>query len=116
MKSYIIAGSIVSLALCLLMGCWMISHAIIEYAEVHAKAIANERPKTKVTSLMTEKEAASYLGISETELKLLGPNRNSTGSSESYLPYLQIGNKIYYSLPALNEWLLKDSSLTIFGE
>ncbi len=61
---------------------------------------------------MTTKEVANYFGIGQEEMYKLGPV-GGEGYTSSILPYVKIGNKVYYSKFAIDRWLQKGESISV---
>lgn len=102
MKNNLIALSIFCLALSIGIGSWLISNRIN----------VNQQPSSQ-SVLLTESELASYLGLSNEEVKKLGPTKEEDGAYSKVLPYLQIGNKVYFSKTAIDKWLTNNEATSI---
>ncbi len=111
MKNNFIAISIVSLGICILIGSWLIADSLKEVNEP-APAPTIEHVDFSKAQLMTTKEVANYLGIDQEEMYKLGPI-GGEGYSSSILPYVKIGNKVYYSKFAIDMWLQKGESFSV---
>ncbi|HJV16812.1 MAG TPA: helix-turn-helix domain-containing protein [Bacillales bacterium] len=101
MKNYLTALSIFCLALSIVIGSWLISNRI------------NVNQPSSQSVLLTQSELASYLGLSIEEVNKLGPTKEEEGSFTSVLPYLKIGNKVYFSKVAVDKWLTNNVAYTI---
>ncbi|MFJ7736689.1 helix-turn-helix domain-containing protein [Lysinibacillus sp. NPDC097287] len=102
MKNSLLALSIFSLAVSIVVSSWLISNSL-----------TNE-PKELVVypELLTQEQAADYLGLTISELIKLGPI--SAGAwTTSNIPYIKIGNKYYYSKEAINNWLKEEQAITV---
>lgn len=102
MKNNLIALSIFCLALSIVIGSWLISNRIN----------VNQQPSSQ-SVLLTESELASYLGLSNEEVKKLGPTKEEDGAYSTVLPYLKIGNKVYFSKTAIDKWLTNNEATGI---
>ena len=111
MKNNFIAISIVSLGICILVGSWLIADGLRVVNEpIQTPTI--EQVDFSQTQLMTTNEVADYLGIDQEEMVKLGPV-GGEGYSSSILPYVKIGNKVYYSKSAIDMWLQNDNSISV---
>jgi hypothetical protein len=70
-----------------------------------ADNFANQQQKTTYPELLTREELSTYLGISEEEVGKLSPI-TSEGYSGIVLPYVKIGNNVYFPKKAIDKWLL----------
>ncbi|WP_318614624.1 helix-turn-helix domain-containing protein [Sporosarcina sp. YIM B06819] len=107
MKSNVIALSIFSLALAIVLGSWLIAEGLRENA-VSGKEIVITTTPTKETiqaQIFTITELASYLGLSEADVEKLGPASVGDGITTSILPYLRIDDTVYYPKEAVDRWL-----------
>ncbi len=111
MKNNFIALSIVSLGICILIGSWLIADGLKEVNEP-IPATTIEQVDFSKAQLMTTKEVADYLGIDQEEMYKLGPV-GGEGYSSSILPYVKIGNKVYYSKFAIDMWLQNANSISV---
>lgn len=102
MKNNLIALSIICLALSIVIGSWLISD----------KININKQPSSQ-SVLLTESELASYLGLTIEEVKKLGPTMEESGTYTSALPYLKIGNKVYFSKTAVDNWLTNNAGYSV---
>jgi hypothetical protein len=84
---------------------------IRQEAEKTAEGISNNQ-ETIYPELLTREELSIYLGISEEEVGKLAPM-----PSESYsgivLPYIKIGNNVYFSKKAIDKWLLNVEATSV---
>jgi hypothetical protein len=103
MKNNLTAFSIFSLAVSIVIGSWLISNGMIPQSVEHTQEenTLNENEK----KLLTQKELATYLGISIEEVIKLGPVGAGNGYTTSELPYIKIDKKIYFSKDAIDKWL-----------
>lgn len=111
MKNNLIALSIVSLGICILIGSWLIADGLKEVNKP-IPATTIEQVDFSKAQLMTTKEVADYLGIDQEEMVKLGPV-GGEGYSSSILPYVKIGNKVYYSKFAIDMWLQNANSISV---
>ncbi|NRD76605.1 helix-turn-helix domain-containing protein [Bacillus sp. BRMEA1] len=102
MKNNLTALSIFCLALSIVIGSWLISNRI---------NVNQQSPSQSI--LLTQSELASYLGLSIEEVTKLGPTKEEDGSYTSVLPYLKIGNKVYFSKSAVDKWLTNNEGYGI---
>lgn len=115
MKNNFVAMSIFSLAVSIVIGSWLISNGLNSQnfskpnpSSQNADKVVQEEEK----KLLTQEELASYLGLSVEESKRLGPV-GGTGSKTSVLPFIQIGEKVYYSKDAIDKWLEQDGVASV---
>ncbi|RDI45686.1 helix-turn-helix domain-containing protein [Falsibacillus pallidus] len=117
MKHYLTPISILVLALSIYCGCrmlaneWKQDHFIKQDAAASIRSVL-DRGVQKPKLLMTADEVAVYLGINTEEVQQLGPIANSSGVT-SELPYIQIGNQIYFSKMAVDEWISKQGTVIV---
>ncbi|MBU0903658.1 MAG: helix-turn-helix domain-containing protein [Firmicutes bacterium] len=111
MKNNFIAISIVSLGICILIGSWLIAEGFKEVNESVPTTTIKQVDFSKA-QLMTTKEVANYLGIDQEEMVKLGPV-GGEGYTSSILPYVKIGNKVYYSKLAIDMWLQRGESVSV---
>lgn len=105
MKNSANALSIVFLGVCLIIGCWLISNSFDKNnVEVPSSNRQNQ--------LLTRSELAQYLGISETAVDKLGP-QSIGATTTSQIPYVKIGNTIYFPLKAIDSWLTKTEAVIV---
>lgn len=95
MKNNLTALSIFCLAVSIVIGSWMLS-----------------RQSSPQPVLLTHSELASYLGVSLLEAEQLGPADEGPGSLTSVLPYLRIGNNVYFPKAAVDKWLENNKGYT----
>ncbi|CAH1221551.1 hypothetical protein PAECIP111891_05230 [Paenibacillus allorhizoplanae] len=100
MKNYACALAIVFLGLCIIVGCYLCSISFKN--KVITPTVITP---TSNHQLLNRSELAHYLGISEIEVDKLGPQNIGAGQTQSLIPYVKIGNKIYYSVTAIDKWL-----------
>lgn len=101
MNKNLTALSIFCLAVSIVIGSWLISNSL----KVSRQAVKIQTSSHLRTTLLTESELASYLGLSLYEVKELGPVSVSTGDTQSVLPYLKIGDKVYFPKVGVDKWL-----------
>lgn len=111
MNNNFIALSIVSLGICILIGSWLIADGLRTVNE-SIPTITNEQANFSEKQLMTTNDVADYLGIDREEMYKLGPV-GGEGYSSSVLPYVKIGNKVYYSKLAIDMWLQHGESISV---
>ena len=101
MKNNLTSLSIFCLAISIVIGSWLISDSLKLKTtnQIQSSKTTNQFQSSKTyNALLTQKELASYLGISENDAKKLGPVKDEyTGDTTSVFPYIKLGNKIYYS-------------------
>lgn len=111
MKNNFIALSIVILGICILMGSWLIADGLRTVNEPIPPTTI-EQADFSQTQLMTTNDVVDYLGIDQEEMYKLGPV-GGEGYSSSILPYVKIGNKVYYSKLAIDMWLQHGESISV---
>lgn len=95
LKQYSIAIVIFSLAVSFLIGSWLIATSL------------KEQPKESVQhQLLSQQEAADYLGISVVEVLKLTEVPDGSNSYISEIPHVKVGEKVYYPKQAIDRWLL----------
>lgn len=107
MKNNIIALSIFSLALAIVLGSWLIAGGLSENAIHKKELLVSTTPTNEIVQpqMFTKAELASYLGLSEEEIEMLGPVPTGPNTTTSVLPYLKIGKTVYYPKEAVDRWL-----------
>ncbi|MEK5038366.1 helix-turn-helix domain-containing protein [Sporosarcina sp. FSL K6-3457] len=107
MKNNLIALSIFSLAFAVVLGSWLIAEGIRENAVSGKELVITTTPPKEIAQahMFTMTELASYLGLSEADVEKLGPVPTGDGITNSILPYLRIGDTIYYPKEAVDRWL-----------
>ena len=104
LKNNLNALSIICLAISIVIGSWLISNSLSK----NRLSVRTQPESQSTNKLFTESELATYLGLSLDEVKKLGPISNPQGGFEGVLPYLVIGNKVYYSKAAVDKWLINN--------
>ena len=104
MKTNLNAISIFCLAIGIVIGSWLISNSL----SANMLSVPNQTSSQSTNKLFTESELATYLGLSLDEVKKLGPISDTSGEITSVLPYLKIGNNVYYSRAAVDKWLINN--------
>lgn len=95
LKQYSIAIAIFSLAISFVIGSWLIATSL------------REQPKEPVQhQLLSQEEAADYLGIRVVEVLKLTEIPNGSNSYISEIPHVKVGKKVYYPKQAMDRWLL----------
>ena len=95
LKQYSIAIAIFSLAISFVIGSWLIATSL------------REQPKEPVQhQLLSQEEAANYLGISVVEVLKLTEIPDGSNSYISEIPHVKVGKKVYYPKQAMDRWLL----------
>jgi len=95
------------IGVCLVIASLIISNTV-QNNQIESKKSQNKEFLTE-KQLLTGPELAKYLGISEQELSQLLASinpKNSDGSREIGLSYIEINNKMYFAKKAVDEWLL----------
>jgi hypothetical protein len=109
MKNNILALSIFSLALSIVIGSWLIAQGIIENGSSVTEGLQTMMPTVDLLAvqpqLFTQSELSVYLGLTEDEIEKLGPSQTGSTNGESMLPYLQVGDTLYYPKEAIDKWL-----------
>ena len=113
MKSNIVALAIVSLGICFVIGSWLIADGLHALNETNTKQIVEQKDFSQQPQFMTTKELAEYLGIPQEEVYKLGPSVGGDYVTTSILPFVKIGNKVYFSKIAIDEWLEKGDSFQV---
>ena len=108
MQNNLIAISIFSLAISIVISSWLVT---MDNKDVYPSQTVQEENdvKEEEKKLLTQKELASYLGLSVEESKKLGPV-GGTHTSTSVLPNIKIGDKVYYSKDAIDKWLVENGT------
>ena len=114
MKNNLIAISVFSLAISIVVGSWLISNGLsadtlkqANQIELKEKNVEDDKKK-----LFTQEELAWYLGLSIEESRRLGPIGEG-GTQTSILPFIKIGEKVYYSKEAIDQWLIEDGVASV---
>jgi hypothetical protein len=95
LKQYSIAIAIFSLAISFVIGSWLIATSL------------REQPKEPVQhQLLSQEEAADYLGIHIGEVLKLTEIPDGSNSYISEIPHVKVGKKVYYPKQAMDRWLL----------
>lgn len=95
LKQYSIAIAIFSLAISFVIGSWLIATSL------------REQPKEPVQhQLLSQEEAADYLGIHVGEVLKLTEIPDGSNSYISEIPHVKVGKKVYYPKQAMDRWLL----------
>lgn len=95
LKQYSIAIAIFSLAISFVIGSWLIATSV------------REQPKEPVQhQLLSQEEAADYLGIRVVEVLKLTEIPDGSNSYISEIPHVKVGKKVYYPKQAMDRWLL----------
>ncbi|WP_138419425.1 helix-turn-helix domain-containing protein [Aquibacillus sediminis] len=108
MKNNLIAMSIFSLAIAIVIGSWLISSGLHNNGE----QMVNEKNYTETTKkepLLTQSELGDYLGITDEETQLL----ISEDVTKSLIPYIKIGNEFYFSVKAIDKWLIETGPVKV---
>lgn len=104
MKNNVIALSIFCLAVCFVIGSWLIANGL----KNEGKISTNQQTQHQ---LLTQAEVADYFGLSVEEVQKLSPAY--AGVTTSVIPYIKIGNKFYYSKSAIDKWLQSQGSISV---
>lgn len=105
MKNNLVSLSIFSLAVCFVIGCWLISDSL--------SAKKNYNTKETQHQLLTKSEVAKYLGISPEEVQKLTEIPNGENSFTSEIPHIKIDKTDYYPKKAIDKWLLDTELIVI---
>jgi hypothetical protein len=109
MRNHLIAASIFSLALSIVIGSWLIADGMREEAQPVTVDVKEEKERVE-KQLLTQAELAEYLGITEEEMFMMLP-RTSDNVTSSSIPYVQIGTTYYFPKKAIDAWLLKTEAV-----
>ncbi|WP_160726219.1 helix-turn-helix domain-containing protein [Bacillus sp. USDA818B3_A] len=105
MKNHLVSLSIFSLAVCLVIGCWLISDSL--------SGKKNDHKKETQQRLLTKSEVAKYLGISPVEVQKLTEINNGDNSFTSKIPHIKIDQTDYYPKKAIDKWLLNTELIVV---
>ncbi|MGN7403558.1 helix-turn-helix domain-containing protein [Cytobacillus praedii] len=105
MKNNLVSLSIFSLAVCFVIGCWLISDSL--------SGKKNYNTKETQQQLLTKSEVAKYLGISPEEVQKLTEIPNGENSFTSEIPHIKIDKTNYYPKKAIDKWLLNTELIVI---
>ena len=105
MKNNLVALSIFSLAVCFVIGCWLISDSL--------SGKKNYNTKENQQQLLTKEEVANYLGISPEEVQKLTEIPNGESSFTSEIPHIKIDKTDYYPKKAIDKWLLNTELIVV---
>ncbi|MDC3414408.1 helix-turn-helix domain-containing protein [Terrihalobacillus insolitus] len=108
MKNNLIATSIFSLAIAIVIGSWFISSGLNNNGE-RILIEKNDMETTHETLLLTQSELGDYLGITEEEIQMF----ISEDIIKSGIPYIKIGNEFYFSVKAIDKWLVEVGTLKV---
>lgn len=108
MKNNFIGISIICLAVCFLIGSWIIAEGLRENAQ-SVKQVnitpTGQDGEFMPPELLTREELSFYLGISEEEVNQLGPSISGEYTFAGDIPFVKIGNRLYFPKKAIDEWL-----------
>lgn len=105
MKNNLVALSIFSLAVCFVIGCWLISDSL--------SGKKNYNTKETQQQLLTKSEVANYLGISPEEVQKLTEIPNGENSFTSEIPHIKFDKTDYYPKKAIDKWLLNTELIVV---
>jgi hypothetical protein len=105
MKNNLVALSIFCLAVSIIIGSWLISNGLSNKKEL-------KTTQTTQNQLLTQSELAEYLGLSIEEVRKLGPVQYGH-DIQSMLPYIKIGDTIYFSKEAVDKWLRNNEATSV---
>ncbi|WLR46609.1 helix-turn-helix domain-containing protein [Halobacillus litoralis] len=108
MKNNLMATSIFSLAIAIVIGSWLISSGLNNNGE----QMGNEKNNTETPQeeqLLTLSELGDYLGVTEEEVQMF-VNEDVT---KSQIPYVKIGNEFYFSVKAIDKWLTETGPMKV---
>ncbi|MDX8362155.1 MULTISPECIES: helix-turn-helix domain-containing protein [Bacillaceae] len=108
MKENLIARSLFTLAICLVIGSWFISNGLKEGNRIIAEQLSDGIEATKSYTidatqgqLLTATQLSEYLGISNEQVTQLFPDSNG----KSVIPYLKIKGELFFPKAAIDKWL-----------
>ncbi|WP_064090929.1 hypothetical protein [Rossellomorea aquimaris] len=109
MKYQLMAVSIFSLAIAIVIGSWFVSKELNRNVQVVMDKGVDEEI-TQEKQLLTQSELGSYLGVTDEELQMILPriDENITTSS---IPYIKIGTEFYFPVKAIDKWLLETEAI-----
>jgi hypothetical protein len=105
MKDNLVATSIFSLAIAIVIGSWLISGGL-NNSEAQKE---NDTESTQKKLLLSQSELADYLGLTEEEIQMFV----SEDVTKSLIPYIKVGNEFYYSVKAIDKWLVEAGPLKV---
>lgn len=113
MKNILLPVSIIVLAVSIALGCFFIADAIKEQNETAAlsAAAAADQTGTASKSLLSEQEAADYLGLPKDTFSMLlyslDAQREHLSSYDTYsfIPYLKINDDYFFEKSELDQWV-----------
>ena len=111
MQKNLIAVSIFSLAIAIIVGSLFISDGL-NNSETQMVNEEKNGETTQEKQLLTQTELRNYLGITEEELSMILPSQEGNVTT-SEIPYIRLGNKFYFSVKAIDKWLLETEVVTI---
>ena len=98
MKNNLIALSIFVFAICFVLGSWLISNSLNH-------DFSQETEQSVQKQLLSQAELADYLGITVEEVQKLAKVEEGENTYRHIIPFIEIGDKIYYPKKAADEWL-----------
>ncbi|MDX8360375.1 MULTISPECIES: hypothetical protein [Bacillaceae] len=120
MKENLIARSLFTLAICIVIGSWLISSSISrgnekiadyisdsnwgisnQILDLQEELIAANSISSTQKQLLNSDELGEYLGIRDFQVKLLLPDSNN----DSPMPYVKIGKEYYFPKSGIDKWL-----------
>lgn len=103
MKNNLLSLSIFALAVSIVVSALLISNSLKD----------ETKELTVYPALLSQEQAAEYLGLTVSELMKLGPISAGGGWTTSNIPYIQVGNSYYYPKEAINNWLKEVQTITV---
>lgn len=106
MKNNLIALSIFSLAISFVLGSWLISNSLNNDLPQETEQLPQETELFVQKQLLSQSEVADYLGINIEEVQKLTKVEEGENTYRHIIPFIEIGDKIYYPKKAVDEWLI----------
>ncbi|MGE7945227.1 helix-turn-helix domain-containing protein [Lysinibacillus xylanilyticus] len=107
MKNNLIALSIFSLAICFVLGSWLISNSL-------NSDLPQETEQLVQNQLLSQSEIADYLGITIEEVQKLTKVKEGENGYRHIIPFIEICDKIYYPKKAVDERLINVIAETVY--
>ncbi|MFS1515105.1 helix-turn-helix domain-containing protein [Bacillus sp. SCS-151] len=116
MKENLIARSLFTLAICIVIGSWFISNGLKEGDRLIAEQLSDGIEATQSNKidaeqnqLLTAKQLSNYLGISNEQVTQLFPDSNG----KSVIPYIKIKGELFFPKAAIDKWLQEIEAISI---
>ena len=100
MKYNLISLSVLCLAISIVIGSWFIS-----------KGLSNENKVKTESHLLNQNQIANYLGINKEQVSKLMSKKGR--EIENGIPYIKVGNDIYFDKKAVSQWIQKYQILAV---